>query len=92
MDRLVRGQTLDCDLLDGDRYGRGVVECRAGALNVNAEMVRLGWAIAYTKHSEAYLDEEATARRNQRGIWQGDFEPPQRWRERNSLMRSDFDE
>ena len=94
LDRLVRGQTLDCDLLDGDRYGRGVVECRAGSTDISAEMVRLGWAIAYIKHSEAYLDEEATARRNQRGIWQGTFEPPQKWRERNrnSLMRSDFDE
>ncbi|MBC8037524.1 MAG: thermonuclease family protein [Rhizobiales bacterium] len=91
---LVRGKTLECVTLDGDRYGRGVVQCRAEGLDINAEIVRLGWAIAYTKHSEEYLDEEAQARRDQSGLWQGTFEPPQKWRERNrnSLLRGDQDE
>ena len=88
---LVRGKTLSCVTLDGDRYGRGVVECRAGSLDINAEMVRLGWAIAYVRHSAAYVDEEAQARRGQRGLWQGSFERPDKWRERNrnSLARGD---
>ena len=94
LDRLVRGQTLDCDLLDGDRYGRGVIHCRAGSLDINAEMVRLGWAVAYTRHSDLYLDEEAQARRNQHGLWQGSFERPEKWRERNknSLIGGDWGE
>lgn len=94
LDRLVRGKTLNCVSLESDRYGRGVVECRAGAIDINSEMVRLGWAIAYTRHSRAYLNEEANARRNKRGLWQGDFEPPEKWRNRNrnSLLRSDPDE
>ncbi|MBC8036717.1 MAG: thermonuclease family protein, partial [Rhizobiales bacterium] len=94
LSQLVRGKTLACDTLDGDRYGRGVVHCSVGSLDINAEMVRLGWAIAYTRHSEAYLDEEANARRNRRGLWQGTFERPNKWRERNrnSLMRVDLDE
>ena len=94
LDRLVRGKTLACDMLDGDRYGRGVLQCRVGPLDINGEMVRLGWAIAYTKHSNAYLGEEANARRNKRGLWHGTFELPAIWRERNrrTLMGSYIDE
>ncbi|MGH6854365.1 MAG: thermonuclease family protein [Aestuariivirga sp.] len=94
LDQLVRGKTLSCTILDGDRYGRGVVQCRAGDLDIAAEMVRLGWAIAYTRHSAAYVDEEANARHNRRGLWQGTFESPDKWRERNrnSLMRDDSGE
>ncbi|HUR43308.1 MAG TPA: thermonuclease family protein [Aestuariivirga sp.] len=89
--QLVRGKKLACLTLDGDRYGRNVVQCRAGDLDINAEMVRLGWAIAYVKHSTAYMDEEADARRNKRGLWQGTFESPEKWRRRNrnSLTQND---
>jgi endonuclease YncB( thermonuclease family) len=92
--RLVRGKALSCAILDGDRYGRNVVQCRVGSLDINAEMVRLGWAIAYIKHSTAYTDEEADARRNKRGLWQGTFESPEKWRRRNrnSLVDSDLGE
>jgi endonuclease YncB( thermonuclease family) len=94
LSHLLRGKRLVCATLDGDRYGRGVVQCRAGDLEINAEMVRLGWAVAYTKHSTIYMDEEADARRNRRGLWQGAFEKPEKWREqnRNSLMRGDLGE
>lgn len=77
---LVRGQTLVCTLSDTDRYGRTVAQCNAGRLDINAGMVRLGWAIAYVKHSAAYLDEEMEARKSKRGLWQGRFERPETWR------------
>jgi endonuclease YncB( thermonuclease family) len=89
---LVRNQTLDCDILEADRYGRLVAECRAGALDINREMVRSGWAIAYRRHGTAHADAETAAREAGRGIWQGKFETPERWRERhrNDLMRGDM--
>ncbi len=92
--QLVRGKSLACLTLDDDRYGRNVVQCNSGDLDINAEMIRLGWAIAYTKHSQAYVDDEAQARRDSRGLWQGDFERPDKWRERNrsTLLRGDLDE
>ncbi len=77
---LVRGQTLSCTPRDTDRYGRIVARCSVGRLDINAEMVRLGWAIAYVKHSAAYLDEEMEARKSKRGVWQGRFEIPETWR------------
>jgi len=86
---LVRGQTLDCDMLETDRYGRLVAQCRAGNVDINREMVRSGWAIAYRRHGTEFADAEAAARKARRGIWQGDFEMPERWRERqrNAIMQ-----
>jgi endonuclease YncB( thermonuclease family) len=89
---LVNGQTLDCGIAETDRYGRRVAQCRAGTVDINREMVRSGWAIAYRRHGTDYADEEADARKARRGIWQGAFEAPERWRaqHRNSIMRGNI--
>jgi endonuclease YncB( thermonuclease family) len=89
---LVRNETLQCDILETDRYGRLVAECRAGTLDINREMVRSGWAIAYRRHGTAYQHAESSAREAARGIWQGRFDMPERWRQqhRGQMMRSDM--
>jgi endonuclease YncB( thermonuclease family) len=89
--KLVRGEVLDCTIRETDRYGRLVAECRAGSTDINREMVRSGWAIAYRRHGTEYAGDERAARDAKRGIWQGEFETPERWRERNrnALMRGD---
>lgn len=91
---LVRGQTLDCTIQETDRYGRRVAQCSAGGTDINREMVLSGWAIAYRRHGTAYGAAEAEARAQRRGLWQGAFEPPERWRERHrrDLMRGAADE
>lgn len=91
--RLVSGREVACTGLDADRYGRLVARCTAGGIELNAEMVRLGWAIAYTRHSNAYRDEESEARRDRRGIWRGTFDLPEDWREthRPHIDRSPHD-
>lgn len=91
--RLVSGREVACKGLDADRYGRLVSRCTAGGLELNAEMVRLGWAIAYTRHSTSYRAEEAEARRDRRGIWRGTFDLPEDWREihRDHMDRSPRD-
>ena len=81
--RLVSQQLLDCRMRDVDRYGRSVVTCKAGDLDINAEMVRLGWAIAYRRHGLGYVREETTAHVASRGLWQGRFENPEAWRARH---------
>ncbi len=77
---LVAGYDLKCFTRDTDRYGRAVAQCNAGKMDINAEMVRQGWAIAYRRHSSDYVAEEAYAEKDRRGIWQGDFETPEKWR------------
>lgn len=80
---LVGGGSIDCIVTDVDRYGRAVATCTKGARDINAEMVRLGWAIAYRRHGTDYVDAENEARSAGRGIWQGDFETPEDWRARH---------
>jgi len=80
---LIAGRTLACTVRDTDRYGRAVAVCMADGRDLNGEMVRQGWALAYRRHSTAYLDEETEARQARRGIWQGRFENPEQWRARH---------
>ena len=43
-------------------------------------MVSEGWALAYRRYSEIYVDEEARAKTARAGVWRGDFVPPWDWR------------
>ncbi len=79
---LLTGRTITCTVRDTDRYGRAVSVCRDGDLEINREMVRRGWAVAYTRHALSYVADERDARTAGRGIWQGRFETPEKFRER----------
>ena len=85
---LVAGQAVTCTRLESDRYGRTIAKCRAANRDVNAEMVRRGWAIAYRRHGLDYVGAEDEARRDRRGIWQGSFENPERWRSRHRALQA----
>ena len=87
--QLLRGRTVTCSSFETDRYGRAIALCKAGDLDLNGEMVRLGWAVAYTRHSVDYVSEEAQARAARRGLWQGRFENPQDWRARHRAVHGD---
>ncbi len=63
-----------------DRYGRIIAVCFVGSHDLNAMMVREGWALAYRRYSMDYVDEENEARSNHIGIWRGEFMPPWAWR------------
>ena len=82
LDRLVGGRELACEVLDEDRYGRPVALCRLGDVDVAESMVRGGWALAYRRYSEKYVDAEDAARAQRAGIWRGTFEKPWDWRAR----------
>lgn len=81
--RLIRNATVTCQVLDIDRYGRSVAECRAGGVSLNDAMVRSGWAIAYTRHGQDHAAAEDEARAAGRGLWQGRFQAPEAWRNAN---------
>nr|WP_238481838.1 thermonuclease family protein [Pinisolibacter aquiterrae] len=78
LEALIGGRPLDCAWERLDKYGRGLARCRAGSTDLGAAMVRDGWALAYGDHEA----EEAEARRHRRGLWAGDFEPPEDFRRR----------
>ena len=80
LEERISGRRVVCEERDRDRYGRIVAVCRAGGEDLNAWMVSEGWALAYRRYSEAYVDEEARAKAARVGIWRGDFVPPWDWR------------
>lgn len=60
--------------LERDRYGRLLAYVFANGVNVNIEMVRLGWSPYYTEYGRSRFDlefreAEAEARSFQRGLW-----------------------
>ncbi|MFO1154971.1 MAG: thermonuclease family protein [Rhodospirillales bacterium] len=63
-----------------DRYGRLLAVCYVNGVDLNAQMVRDGWALAYRRYSLAYVGEEAEARAAGRGMWRGQFIEPWEWR------------
>ena len=77
---IVDGRPVLCLERDTDRYGRVVAVCRAGALNLNAWMVRQGYALAYRRYSNEYVQDEIDAQLSRRGMWRGDFIRPWEWR------------
>lgn len=89
---LVGARQVSCSSIETDRYGRVVAVCRIGELEINGEMVRLGWAVAYSRHSFSYMRLEAEAWRAKRGIWAGSFELPEDYRARLRLVQGDLGE
>jgi endonuclease YncB( thermonuclease family) len=69
-----------CEQRDIDRYHRTVAQCRLAAEDVNAWLVASGWAVAFTRYSRDYVEQEQQARAARRGIWSGDFVMPWDWR------------
>jgi endonuclease YncB( thermonuclease family) len=56
--------------------------CFVGETSLEIEMVRNGWAIAHHSGITAW---EISARENKRGLWQGQFVLPERWRKGDRL-------
>jgi endonuclease YncB( thermonuclease family) len=76
-----RNGRVSCVEEDRDRYGRVVAVCRANGREINAELIRQGWALEYKQYSDGrYADEEADARKAKRGLWAGKFVEPWDWR------------
>ncbi len=74
---------LSCTQLDTDRYQRRIVRCLdAQGRDIGAELVRQGWALAFTRFSSDYVAQESEARAAGRGLWQGRFDAPWDWRAR----------
>jgi endonuclease YncB( thermonuclease family) len=82
---LVFDQNVRVKGVDVDRYGRTVGSVWVVDVNVNAEMVRQGYAWVYRKYSDdpALLALEAEARAAKKGLWaDSDPVPPWEWRRR----------
>lgn len=80
---IIGSHLLTCQGQETDRYGRHLMVCHAGGININAEMVRQGWALAFRRYSTSYVTHEEVARSREAGMWSGAFVAPWDWRGRN---------
>ncbi|MDO9381491.1 MAG: thermonuclease family protein [Hyphomicrobiaceae bacterium] len=81
LNSLVDGRRIECQSKGQDKYGRELGICFVDGHDINAELVRQGMAWAFVKFSQSYVSQEATARENKTGIWQGTAEAPWTFRE-----------
>jgi endonuclease YncB( thermonuclease family) len=68
-----------------DRYGRLVAICVADGVDLSAMMVATGWALAFRRYSEDYVEFEAYAEKERLGLWAGRFIAPWDWRRGSRL-------
>ena len=81
--KLINGQEVQCTNEGKDRYGRTLSICYANGVDLQAEMVRSGMAVAYLRYSNRYENEMVEAMAAQVGIWAGPFVEPEQWRIQN---------
>lgn len=73
---------LTCEIKDIDRYKRLVVRCFQQGQDIAQLLVQAGWAVAYTRYSKLYVQDQQIAQTNRAGIWKGNFVLPEQWRRR----------
>ena len=84
---LIKNKKIKCKKKDFDRYKRIIAICYANDVNINREMVRSGWAIAYRRYSKIFVIDEDFAKKEKKGIWSGEFIQPSEWRRSNKLRK-----
>jgi micrococcal nuclease len=87
---LVFGKAVQVEPYEQDRYDRLVARLWLGDIDINAEMVKRGYAWTYRRYADdaAYCAYEKAARELQRGLWrlpQDQRAAPWEWRQRKSL-------
>lgn len=77
---LAEDRVVECVAHSQDGYGRTLATCYVDGRDIGAVMVSSGYAWAFVKYSHAYISEEAQAKSEHLGVWQGDAMPPWEYR------------
>ena len=85
VDELVGTDPVACEVYGYDRWDRALAVCYQNGVDLNAEIVRSGWALAWYPETGAvvgptYDDAQDEAELKSAGIWQGAFQDPWAWR------------
>ena len=80
----INGKSVLCKVQSKlDRYKRYIGVCFLDDIDLNKWMVRNGYAVAYRKYSNDYIEDENYAKKNKIGLWSGNFIHPEKWRKLN---------
>lgn len=77
---LVGKHVVRCENTKLDRHKILAAVCYADTTNLNVEMIRQGWALAYRLFLEGHVPAQMDAHRAKRGLWAGTFDMPWEWR------------
>lgn len=75
--RLYQGRRAACDTVGTDRYGRTLATCAVEGRDMGATLVANGYARAYLRYSDLYLETEKEAVVAGRGIFGSDMLSPE---------------
>ena len=83
INNIINNKEVMCKILDIDQYKRYIAECFVNNININKQMIREGWALAYRFYSKKYVKDEIYAKKNMNGIWKSKFQNPWDFRKNN---------
>ena len=79
----VTNNKISCTDEGKDFYGRVLGECFVNGESLSAYLVREGFAFAYRKYSNKYIEDEEYAKFNMLGMWSMEFQYPWDYRKNN---------
>mgnify|MGYP002050840903 FL=1 len=79
----VTNNKISCTDEGKDVYGRVLGECFVNGESLSSYLVREGFAFAYRKYSNKYIQDEEYAKFNNLGMWSMEFEYPWDYRSNN---------
>ena len=79
----VTNNKISCTDEGKDFYGRVLGECFVNGESLSAYLVRKGFAFAYRKYSNKYIEDEEYAKFNKLGMWSMEFQYPWDYRRNN---------
>ena len=79
----VTNNKISCTDEGKDFYGRVLGECFVNGESLSTYLVREGFAFAYRKYSNKYIEDEEYAKFNKLGIWSMQFQYPWDYRKNN---------
>ena len=79
----IRNNIVKCISEGKDQYKRTLAECFVNNDSISSFLVRSGYAFAYRKYSQKFIEDEDYAKANQLGMWSMKFEYPWDYRKNN---------
>ena len=76
LEKKINNQNVLCKEESMDRYQRIIAECFVGKESLSQYLVKNGYALAYRKYSDQFINDEEYAKENKLGLWSMMFEYP----------------
>ena len=79
----IGNNNVECISEGKDQYKRTLAECFVNNESLSSYLVRSGYAFAYRKYSDKFIQDEDYARVNKVGMWSMNFDYPWDYRKKN---------